>query len=286
MFLGLITRCKDEPYIEEFCNYYISQGVDKIFILDDDSKDKGIYKNLLKKKKIVIFFCKNIFRNKDGQMYHVNLIYNKIKINFTWMISVDVDEYIATIKNNNKTIREELNTTFKNVDCIKIPWVMMASNKREESPQSLLNENTFRWNHDKKHPNNSHKKFRCRYDKIEVKCIFRTNKFREIGIHIPNNPINNNNIIIDSIYLKKSNLNPFYDNLREIDIKEAYFVCYHYRIISLEHSKNKLKSSNLYKNRKINLENLYSSDYSEKEDLTMKNKITKENYKNHFLQLS
>ena len=39
-FLGLITRCKDEYFVKEFVDYYISQGVDHIYIIDDDSVDK------------------------------------------------------------------------------------------------------------------------------------------------------------------------------------------------------------------------------------------------------
>jgi len=31
-FIGLIVRCKDEPYVSEFVNYYIKQGIDKIYI--------------------------------------------------------------------------------------------------------------------------------------------------------------------------------------------------------------------------------------------------------------
>ena len=42
-FLGLITRCKDEFFVGEFCKYYLSQGVDFIYIIDDDSNDKSIY---------------------------------------------------------------------------------------------------------------------------------------------------------------------------------------------------------------------------------------------------
>ena len=42
-FLGLITRCKDEFFINEFCEYYLNQGVDKIYIIDDNSNDKSIY---------------------------------------------------------------------------------------------------------------------------------------------------------------------------------------------------------------------------------------------------
>ena len=53
-FLGLITRCKDEIYIDEFVNYYINEGVDKIIIIDDDSSNKDIYKNLLNNNKVII----------------------------------------------------------------------------------------------------------------------------------------------------------------------------------------------------------------------------------------
>ena len=34
-FLGLITRCKDEFFLKEFVDYYLSEGVDHIYILDD-----------------------------------------------------------------------------------------------------------------------------------------------------------------------------------------------------------------------------------------------------------
>ena len=32
MLIGLIVRCKNEPYVTEFVNYYLSQGIDKIYI--------------------------------------------------------------------------------------------------------------------------------------------------------------------------------------------------------------------------------------------------------------
>ena len=77
-----------------------------------------------------------------------NDLYNKIRHNFEWLIYVDVDEFITTKKNITRTIRQELETTFKNVDCVRIPWVMMACNKLEKNPTSVLEENIFRWNHD------------------------------------------------------------------------------------------------------------------------------------------
>ena len=44
--LALITRHKDEPFLKQFCLYYITQGIDDIYIIDDNSKDKETLKEL------------------------------------------------------------------------------------------------------------------------------------------------------------------------------------------------------------------------------------------------
>ena len=270
-FLGLITRCKDEFFIKEFCDYYISQGVDKIFVIDDNSDDKTIYNNI-NQNKVKIIYEKNLFKNGlHRQMDVVNKYYTKFRKYFKWLISVDVDEFITTKKNLGKTIREELETTFKDVGCIKIPWVMMSCNNIEKNPKSILLENTYRWNHNKKHPHKI-KKFRCRYNQIEVKCIFKTNKFKKINIHNPGQPIGNC-IIVDSIKKQKSNLNPFYSNLRENNIINGYLLCYHYRLISKENSRNKLRKAQY---KRYSLNDLMKSDHPEILDETLKNKVNKE----------
>ena len=174
--IGLLTRCKNEPYITEFVKYYISQGVDIIYILDDEST-KNIYKRVRSYENVCIIYDKNIIKNNS-----ILNVYKKIKNHFDWLIYVDVDEFITTKKNISNTIREELETTFKNAACIKIPWVMMSCNSIQKNPRSLLKTNVYRWNHDNKHENklSSEKKFRCRYDKIESKCIFKPKFFENI----------------------------------------------------------------------------------------------------------
>ena len=69
-----------------------------------------------------------------------------------WFMFVDADEFITTRRNSNKTIREELETTFKDVDLIKIPWVNFTANGRDKNPDKVLIDTNWRWNHDKKHP--------------------------------------------------------------------------------------------------------------------------------------
>jgi hypothetical protein len=264
-FIGLIVRCKDEPYVFEFVNYYIKQGVDKIYIIDDNSS-KEIYKDVINNKKVNIIFDNNIIEKKS-----INKLYMEIKNNYEWIIYVDMDEYITTKKNINNTIKKELETTFKDCMCIKVPWVMMSCNSNQNNPKSLLKTNIYRWNHDNEHTNNNSKenKFRCRYKMIEVKCIFKPIFFDDIYDHHPIKP-NYNVKIVESVKNTEQQLDCFYDKLREIDIAEGYLLCYHYRIVSIENCLNKIKNNIWYK--KYKLEDLLSNDYPEIIDETLKYK--------------
>ena len=267
--LGLMTRCKDEFFIEEFCNYYIAQGVDRLHIVDDDSHDKSIYDKIIKNPKVKIHFEKDITKVK-----FINKLYKRIKDDFEWMIYVDVDEFIASKKHEERTIREELLTTFKNTDCIKVPWVMMSSNGQVNSPKSILESNIYRWNHDLKHENKKTKahKFRCRYDKIEVKCIFKTKHFDDVFDHHPKDVVNRYKVnVVDSTNNQSSKLGSYRQNLRETDINDGFLVCYHYRIISEEQCASKLQHNAWYR-RRFTMEDLMSTDYPELEDLTMRSK--------------
>ncbi|MDO5969801.1 glycosyltransferase family 2 protein [Flavivirga aquimarina] len=270
MKLGLICRCKDEYFIEEFVHYYIKEGVDCIYIIDDDSNDKSIYNNLLENDKVNILFEKNIIPTKFS-----NKLYKSIKDDYDWMIYVDADEFITTKKNSTKTIREELLTTFKDSHCVKVPWVMMSCNSLEKSPKSILKTNTYRWNHDLRHENklSTRPKFRCRYDAIEVKSIFRPAFFEDLKCHHPINPIKSIKIAVsDGIRNKPSRLSHLYFNLREEEIRIGYLLCYHYRIISIENCINKLKTNKWYIDDGYNLQDLMSTDHPEIIDLTLHDK--------------
>lgn len=262
-FIGLIVRCKNEPYVGEFVNYYINQGIDKIYIIDDNS-NKKIYKDVINNSKVIIIFDKNIIQKRTA-----NKLYKKIKNYYEWIIYVDMDEYITTKKDVNKTIKNELETTFKNCMCVKIPWVIMSSNSIIRNPKSLLKTNIYRWNHDNKHINDK-AKFRCRYNFIEVKCIYKPKYFNNISEHIPTNPNCKKIKIVESITNKEDKLNPLYKNLREKNIKEAYLLCYHYRILSIENCLNKIKYNQFYKNYK--LKDLLLNDCAEIKDEILKNK--------------
>ena len=89
-------------------------------------------------------------------------------------------------------------------------------------------------------------------------------------MHHPLHPISKNVIIVDGIYNRKANLDPFYQNLRENNIQEGYLLCYHYRIVSIENCVNKINNNILYKHFKLT--DLLSTDYPEIIDNTLKTK--------------
>ncbi len=271
--IGLIVRCKDEPYMLEFVDYYLKQGVNRIYIVDDDS-DPSIYNQIINNSNIEILYnVNNIKTTLSNQFERCNELYNKIRNDYDWMIVVDADEFIGTKKNLTNTIRDELETTFKDAYCIKIPWVMMACNSIEKNPTSLLKTNIYRMNNDIEHPNKTNiPKFVCKYKSTFVKCIFKPKYFGKIDMHIPLMPISENIIFIDSIYLRKREVSIRFYNLREKTIKHAHLLCYHYRIISKENCENKIANSKIYQLRKITVNDMMLNDFPELIDETMKNK--------------
>lgn len=249
-FLSVIVRHCDDPYIVEFVSYYLSEGVDMIYIVHDNDSAMNIPNCLVHHPNVKIMYSQfDEFQKKEyhnHQMYFCNLLYSKIRFTSTWFIIVDADEFINTRRNFENTIRDELMTTFNDVDCIKVPWIMMASNGLEYDPPSLLKGLPYRWNHDLKHPNPTNNyKSRCWYDFIHCKCIFKGNKFKSFHNHAPHFE-ETGLVAVDGIY--KNIYDPIYhpyNNLREKDIAAAYLICNHYRIISKESCIRKCKKNKL-----------------------------------------
>lgn len=291
---AVITRCKDEFFIREFCMYYISQGADDIYIVDDGSTDMSIYDGLWSHKNIHIHRVQDTFIVPDGlstwgelindrgacsyQMRFVNDIFQTIRNQYVWVAIVDADEFITTKLNKEKTILQELNSTFAGADCIKIPWVVMCCNGLEDSPSSLLKGIKHRWNHDKEHPQLAKmpKKFQCCYQVIDVKSIFKTNGHIKdiVSPHFPRVGGDRTGVpaIVNGVTNTAENIGTSYYNLREIHVNHGYLLCYHYRTISKNYCISKLNSSLLYQHKGVSLEQMMSIDIPEIEDDTLAQK--------------
>jgi hypothetical protein len=77
--------------------------------------------------------------------------------------------------------------------------------------------------------------------------------------------------MVDSVNKKKSKISAFYHYFRESHIEEAYLVCFHYRLISVESCERKIKTNIYYET--LNIDDLLECDYCEINDTTIYDKM-------------
>lgn len=287
-FLSIILRVRNENlFLESFVKHYFAEGVDEIFILDDNSTEP-FPDYVLNHSKVSVYEA-NYFASHHEKLLDAQLLYNHVvKDKTEWLMFIDADEFITTRRNKDRTIREELETTFKDADLIKVPWIMFGSNGQDRNPEKILLETTWRWNHDleHKHPEAAMEIWphrRCKLDKIEVKSIFKTSKFNKLTTHCPSEPIGEVSIVdgVDNIsnYKNEPETEIWYHNLREASIDRAFLACNHYRNISIQQMEQKANDSHLPLYRVSNCVELQiMSDFSEKEDFILKNKALERKY--------
>ncbi len=272
-FLVLICRVRNErKNMEGFIPYYLNQGVDKIYLLDDGSTEKYDVEKYGGRIEII---TDTKAREMGNQKYDTKKLHSKIRHECEWMIVVDADEFIHTRHAPHKTIRRELETTFKSADCVLVPWVMFGSSGNIEEVNPLM-KCIHRWNHDKKHPHPyGYGKARCRYENIEVKSIFKPYKFKSINNHTPEIPLIKVKVV-DGVRNNVHKLEHRYKNLREKDIKEAIIICNHYRTSSVKYIEKKCRPDTMIKNYIRNTENcirdIMASDYNDIEDTYLRDR--------------
>lgn len=298
-FLYVITRVRNENVLlKSFVTHYINQGADRIYLLDDDSTvpyDEAILSN----PRVVVLKSVEARRRKE-QMYDANELYRRLRSQVTWVLNVDVDEFVhsRSRRKGGTTIRRELETTFKDADCVFVPWIMFSFNGRQHEPQDVVKELVYRWNHDRKHPHpNGDRKNRCRYDGIECKAVFKTSRFESMkdphhptepvmvlggdgsgdGLFGPGCPSPSSPIYVDGATNRVVRLNfmgSYYSKIREKDISTAHLICNHYRFTSLDKIREKCQSNSLMKYHKMGdacVENCVLSDHPEVRDEYLKN---------------
>lgn len=280
-FMITVTRIRNENMmLRSFIPWYLSQGVDRIFLLDDNST-VPFEDWVLNHPKVEI----QKVRTRLPEWSSVEqCLTQTLRKKTRWVITVDSDEFINTVRYSDKTIREEMETTFKYVSCVKIPWLLFTRNKRVENPKDVILDTTWRWSQDMKHkPPKPTKKFGCRKDIVEIKCIWRASHYRQMHCHYPCKCVSKNELVVSSVDMEPDGVEPWrgtiYKGLTEKKIENAFMLCNHYRIVSEEHAKEKCfeDSCTLYTNKHEPniLENALLSDYPDIEDTNLKVKYEK-----------
>jgi len=261
--------------------HYLSQGVDKIYLLDDASNEP--FEEAIKRNPKVVIVPSREARERGEQMYDANRLYKELRSKVKWVLNVDVDEFVHSRRGRDWTLRRELETTFVGADCVFVPWIMFSFVGRKMEPKTnVVNELVYRWDHDKTHVHpKGDRKNRCRYYGIECKPVFKTESFRGMNDpHKPTEPVvdirKRRLIYVDGAKNEQVKLEMITGNyhsiIREKDILKAHLICNHYRFTSLEKIKEKCRGDSLikYKNMKNCVENCVLSDYPEIKDEYLK----------------
>lgn len=274
MSVAVLTRCMNEPYLNEFVSYYLHEGVDMIYILLDIKTSDGQIDSIEGHPKI------KIQKNYEySNRLELRELFNGELLNYRWLINCDVDEYISTRHNSENSIKDELNANFADADMIYIPWVMMSFNGLKKNPMKLLETNVYRANYNNKkgkHFNNKHSKVANYKIVTKGKSIFNPNSYIISNAHLPIENINRNNIEYNGLtgeLMKKREKGIM--KLNEDKIKNAFFICYHFRIVSIEHLQMKMSGQYSVNSYKQNQKTLINIDSPQLKDLTLYNKSIK-----------
>ena len=98
-------------FLESFIKHYFAEGVDEIHILDDNSTQP--FPDIVNDERVFIYEATH-FKSHHEKLIDAQMMYEHVLRDKTeWFMFIDADEFITTRRNSDKTIREELETTFK-----------------------------------------------------------------------------------------------------------------------------------------------------------------------------
>ena len=114
-------------YINDWVNWHINLGFDKIYLYDNNNLDTEYIGNFIEQKdKVKIIDVRGI-SNRNIQIESYNNFYNTYK--FDWCAFIDIDEFI--VFNKWKNVQEFVtDPIFKNTNVIKLNWHLFGDDNK------------------------------------------------------------------------------------------------------------------------------------------------------------
>lgn len=236
MTVCIVAIFKNESHIlKEWIDHYISQGIDKFFLVDHNSTDNYIH---ILKPYIDSGIVELFFERRPHP--HVESINENCLVKckqYDWVIACDLDEFIYARKGypTIKSYLEDINVLMPTANQIFIPWKMFGSNGfntiDKPQPASVIQSFTKRTYYDKdctlvRIYNNNNKK-KC----IEYKTIVKTNTLIRLLQHEHETSIKSY-ISTYSIFTKIYEYHGDYGEISEHILEESFLHLNHYAIQS------------------------------------------------------
>lgn len=122
----ICTIVKNENlYINEWINFHLNLGIDKIYIYDNNTDEK--VSDVVNNKNVVIIEDYRGIKRNFLQLKIYTDFYNTHRNEFDWIFFIDIDEFI--VLNKDLTISQFLERPcFDNVDIIRLNWKHFTDN--------------------------------------------------------------------------------------------------------------------------------------------------------------
>jgi hypothetical protein len=221
MRIAVVTRVKNEPYVETFVRYYLAEGVDDIFLLDDDSDQfTEDLRRVHRLPQVTVISARDIRTGVTDSWTRWNATGDRamrlcasrsageavrqlsredpvrrmylhwIAPRYDWLINVDADEFM--LPSAPVRLRELLSSVFADVDCVLCPWLQFGFSDRAQDPPDLLRDNVRRVDLDAARRSLVHGA--DRWSKglggaLQRKCMFRPSAFALWMDHEPLLPV-------------------------------------------------------------------------------------------------
>ena len=256
--LVIVSMFKNESMIlEEWIQYYIDQGVEHFYLIDNGSTDN--YEEKINKYIDKITLIKDSFRVKPDttnklKMFddekkeyifkdsslHTQLILpnkyflEKVKNESKWTMFIDCDEYIYSPKSKNifcflKNINE--NEKCDEITDIFIPWKIFGSSDLNKQPKSIINGFTKRMDI------NEYKKRTLEHGNIRGhgKSITQTKYLTLLNIHKCNFCKPRKTVMPDGSIVDNNDENIMTKFIKNLNYNEHFIFCNHYMVMSKEY---------------------------------------------------
>lgn len=283
MSICIVSIFKNESHIlHEWISHYIKQGVDHIFMIDDNSNDNyiQILQPFIDEGKITLIL--NKLNYKQTAAYN-NYCLERCK-KYEWVIVCDLDEFIYA-RNGFNTINDYLNTVDETVEQIAIPWKMFGSNGyntiEKKQPESVIKSFTKRGNYTKNICFGPSNIIDNNINYTYNKCIVKTSKLINFIVHSHITKNINNTITTDTQFSNIMNKNNKFlynyqlSNTNETILQNSCLHLNHYSVQSLDfYMRIKTTRGDAYENcRKRTINNFITqnNNINEIDDLELHN---------------
>lgn len=153
-YLGILAMARNEcPSYPEWLAHYRSQGVERFFIIDNNSSD-GCEPYLAKQTDVTTFFWAQRSTDKHKALANATLAgrvsssnqaiaYNYFLPNVTseWVGVVDIDEYLFGV---NESIATHLRGLDQSIRQVCAPWIIFGSGNLTRQPSCVTTANVLR----------------------------------------------------------------------------------------------------------------------------------------------